>query len=164
MNPNPEEIKFDKSAQAEKLLADLRLYNGVQMKLMKRMLKDHPGGASANFEIWVDCCSPEYREGFFQILRDDPDFLKRYQESEGDALSAVEDRIGMLQELEKQLAIKFAGETSDKAISDWRKKNAKRLMQILHENQELALPFVNHTHDDIEDEQVALQKIEELLK
>ena len=161
---NPEETKVNKAEQAEKLLADLRLYNGVQMKLMKRMLQNRPGGASANFEIWVDCCSPEYREGFFQILRDDPDFLKRYEESEGDALSAVEDRMGMLQELEKELTAKFAGEASDTAVASWRRENANRLMKILHENPELALPFVNHTHDDVRDEQAALQRIEELLK
>lgn len=160
----PEEVEISKSEQAERLLGDLRLYNGIQMKLMKRKLGELEGGASANFELWIDCCSPEYREAFFQTVHDDPDFLGRYSESEGEALKAIEERIEMLQELEKQLVQKLMGEVTDPAFIAWHREHASKLMKILHENRGLAEPFMNHTHDDSAEEEEALKKIEALLK
>lgn len=159
-----ENLSLDSRAQAEKLLADLKLFNGIQMKLMKRKLAGLEGGASANYELWVDCCSPEYREAFFQTVRDDPDFLTRYAESEGEALQAIEERIEMLQDLEKQLVGTIANDVGDPVFVEWHRANADKLMKILHENKELAEPFMNHTHDDIVEEESALRQIEALLK
>jgi len=152
----------DNTAQAEKLLTDLKFYNTVQVKLMRRKLGEEEG--SNNFEMWIDCCSPEYREAFFRAIKSDPDFLTHYEESEGEALQAVEEKIEMLQRLERELVKKLTGDDTDPRFLGWHRENASRVMRILHANQELAEPFLNHTHDDVAEEQDALTKIEVLLK
>lgn len=152
----------NKETTVEKVLADLTIYNRIQVELAKRFFaKGKLKESSAN---WVFFYSPEFREAMEEIVREEGDFMKTYQEEKDKIIKEIEDRIELLHSLEVKVIEHFKKQKIglDDFIS-WHEKYARKFLQIIHTNPDILKKFeLSEDQEPLEQEKL-LKEIEDRL-
>ena len=153
-----EEIN-NKEALVQRVLKDLTIYNKIQVELAKRFLEK--GKLNESKTNWVFFYSPEFREAMIEIVSEEDDFMKTYQEAMDKILDEVEKRIDLLHTLEIKVIKHFEGKdvNLDDFIS-WHEKYAQSFLKIIHSEPDILKEFESSQDVEPAEQERLLEQIE----
>jgi hypothetical protein len=159
-------IKTEEGGEKEllvgKVLKDLTIYNRIQVELAKRFLAK--GKLKESSDNWVFFYSPEFREAMEEIVREEDDFMKAYQEVRDKVMKEIEDRIDLLHRLEIRVMEHF--KTQNVGLEDfitWHEKYARKFLKIIHANPDILKEFKSSEDKEPGEQEKILAEIEDRL-
>lgn len=153
------------------LRSNLRFYNGVQMKLMKRKFEamSNSGETSAlDKAIEWETYSPEFEEALKELVREslvnDKDFVQLFSEHEEETILELEKRIQEYHLLELRLMkhINVHGKVPKNFI-EWHSDFGSGLMKIMYSHPEIYKRYKESEDQTPEIQEEILQEIEGIL-